>query len=92
MVQGKQDIAQNTDATLTHGLLAEDFRQNLLALVQGHQLDIQTKAIILDSVLLAANMAAEQQTQIELEEYRKGHGSNTPPGKETPYRCFFFDI
>ena len=55
----------------THGLLAEDYKQNLLNLFQNHQLDIQTKAIIMESVSLAANMAAKQQTQLELSEYNK---------------------
>ena len=78
MKQSKQELRQDTiqnnnskDVILTHGLLAEDFKQNLLILIQSHQLDIQTKAIILDSVSLATNMAAKQQTQIELEEYQK---------------------
>ena len=73
-------IQQNTNQTqtldsstlmLTHGLLAEDFKQNLLSLFQNHQLDIQTKAIIMESVSLAANMAAKQQTQLELSECNK---------------------
>ena len=55
----------------THRLLAEDYKQNLLNLFQNHQLDIQTKAIIMESVSLAANMAAKQQTQLELSEYNK---------------------
>ncbi len=60
-----------TTPLLTHGLLAEDFKQNLLSLFQNHQLDIQTKAIIMESVSLAASMAAKQQTQLELSEYKK---------------------
>ncbi len=56
---------------LTHGLLSEDFKQNILKLIQEHPLDIQTKAIILDSILLSVNIAAKQQTQIELEQYQK---------------------
>lgn len=82
----KQDTIQNTNSknvTLTHGLLAEDFKQNLLILVQNHQLDIQTKAIILDSVLLAIDIAAKQQTQIELEEYKKNCEDNKKSEKET---------
>lgn len=55
----------------SHGLLAEDFKQNLLNLVQSHQLDIQTKVIILESVLLATNIVAKQQTQKEIAEYNK---------------------
>lgn len=65
-----QAIANNT-IELSHGLLSEDFKQNLLNLLYNHKLDIQTKVIILDSVLLSANIAAKQQTQIELEEYQK---------------------
>lgn len=89
MEQAKQDIVQSsvnnttdTNITLTHGLLAEDFKQNLLTLVQNHQLDIQTKAIILDSVLLATNIAAKQQTQIEIEKYQKKLDNKTTQ-KET---------
>lgn len=59
------------DNLLTHGLLSEDFKQNILKLIQEHPLDIQTKAIILDSILLSVNIAAKQQTQIELEQYQK---------------------
>ncbi len=56
---------------LTHGLLSEDFKQNILKLIQEHPLDIQTKAIILDCVLLSVNMLAKQQTETELKEYQK---------------------
>lgn len=63
----------NNKNLITHGLLSEDFKQNLLNLVQNHQLDIQTKAIILDSVLLATNIAAKQQTQKEIDKYNKSH-------------------
>lgn len=71
--QNKKQTQTLDSATplLTHGLLAEDFKQNLLSLFQNHQLDIQTKAIIIESVSLAANMAAKQQTQLELSEYNK---------------------
>ncbi len=65
------------NTTPTHGLLTEDFRQNLFNLIQNHPLDIQTKAVILDSVLLAANITARQQTQKELEEYQQTNNSNT---------------
>ncbi len=65
------DIMEKNKNLITHGLLSEDFKQNLLNLVQNHQLDIQTKAIILDSVLLATNITAKQQTQKEIEEYNK---------------------
>ncbi len=72
-IQQNTSQTQSLDSTplLTHGLLAEDFKQNLLSLFQNHQLDIQTKAIIMESVSLAANMAAKQQTQLELSEYNK---------------------
>lgn len=68
---GKTDKTNNNKDSISHGLLAEDFKQNLLNLVQNHQLDIQTKAIILDSVLLTTNIVAKQQNQAEIEEYRK---------------------
>lgn len=55
---------------MPHGLLSEDFKQNILNLIQTHKLDIQTKAIILDAVLLSVNMIAKQQTQFELNEYQ----------------------
>lgn len=64
---------ENNKNLVSHGLLAEDFKKNLLSLVQNHLLDIQTKAIILDSVLLATNIAASQQTQKEIEEYNESH-------------------
>lgn len=70
---GRTDKTDNNNDSISHGLLAEDFKQNLLNLVQNHQLDIQTKAIILDSVLLATNIAARQQSQREIEEYNKSH-------------------
>lgn len=71
MEQNNNQAIANTTIELSHGLLSEDFKQNLLNLLYNHKLDIQTKVIILDSVLLSANMAAKQQTQIELEEYQK---------------------
>lgn len=66
---------ENNKNLMSHGLLAEDFKKNLISLVQNHLLDIQTKAIILDSVLLATNIAASQQTQKEIEEYNKSHNN-----------------
>ncbi|WP_347282667.1 hypothetical protein [uncultured Alistipes sp.] len=60
----------DTEIEMPHGLLAEDFKQNLLMLVQNHKLDIQTKAIILDAILLSVNMIAKQQTTFELNEYQ----------------------
>lgn len=60
----------------THGLLAEDFKQNLLTLIQNHPLDIQTKAIILNLVLMSVNINAQQQTQKEFEEYNKSQQCN----------------
>lgn len=75
------DIMEKNKNLITHGLLSEDFKQSLLNLVQNHQLDIQTKAIILDSVLLATNIAAKQQTQKEIEEYNKSHENKEQNGK-----------
>jgi len=69
--QNNNQAITNTTIELSHGLLSEDFKQNLLNLLYNHKLDIQTKVIILDSVLLSTNIAAKQQTQIELEEYQK---------------------
>lgn len=71
MEQNNNQAIANTIIELSHGLLSEDFKQNLLNLLYNHKLDIQTKVIILDSVLLSANIAAKQQTKIELEEYQK---------------------
>lgn len=68
---------EQTNTTPTHGLLTEDFRQNLFTLVQNHPLDIQTKAVILDSILMAANITARQHTQKELEEYQQINNNNT---------------
>lgn len=76
------DIMEKNKNLITHGLLSEDFKQNLLNLVQNHQLDIQTKAIILDSVLLATNIAAKQQTQKEIEEYNKSYENKEQNGKK----------
>lgn len=82
-----QDTNNNITVTdinniLTHGLLAEDFKQNILSFIQGHKLDIQTKAIILDSILLVTNIAARQQTQLELADYQKKN-TNMASEKET---------
>ncbi len=71
MQQNNNQTITNAAIELSHGLLSEDFKQNLLNLLYNHKLDIQTKVIILDSVLLSANIVAKQQTQIELEEYQK---------------------
>lgn len=69
--QINNETVSNATVEISHGLLSEDFKQNLLSLLYNHKLDIQTKVIILDSVLLSANIVAKQQTQIELEEYQK---------------------
>ena len=61
----------------THGLLTEDFKQNLFTLIQNHPLDIQTKAIILDSILTSVNITARQQTQKELEAYNQSQKSDS---------------
>ena len=66
-----EQMNQNSNVEISHGLLAEDFKQNLLNLVQNHKLDIQTKVIILDSIPLATNLSAKQQTEKELIEYRR---------------------
>ena len=71
MEQINNETVSNATVEISHGLLSEDFKQNLLSLLYNHKLDIQTKVIILDSVLLSANIVAKQQTQIELEEYQK---------------------
>lgn len=81
---GKADKTDNNNNSISHGLLAEDFKYNLLNLVQNHQLDIQTKAIILDSVLLAANIAARQQSQKEIEEYNKFRENEEQNVKKEP--------
>ncbi len=71
MPHDKNQINQNTAGIeMPHGLLSEDFKQNILTLIQTHKLNIQTKAIILDAVLLSVNMIAKQQTQFELNEYQ----------------------
>lgn len=80
----KTNKTENNKNLLTHGLLAEDFKQNLLNLVQNHQLDIQTKAIILDSVLLATNIAVRQQSQKEIEKYNKFHEIEEQNVKKEP--------
>lgn len=81
---GKADKIENNTNLISHGLLAEDFKQNLLNLVQNHQLDIQTKAIILDSVSLATNIAARQQSQKEIEEYNKSQENEDQNVKKEP--------
>lgn len=81
---GKADKIENNTNLISHGLLAEDFKQNLLNLVQNHQLDIQTKAIILDSVSLATNIAARQQSQKEIEEYNKSQENEEQNVKKEP--------
>lgn len=55
---------------LTHGLLIEDFKQNLLNLTSQHALDIQSKAVVFDYINMQLQAMARQQTQIELEEYK----------------------
>lgn len=67
---------ETTNTTPTHGLLTEDFKQNIITLIQKHPLDIQTKAIILNYVLTAVNITAKQQTQKELEAYNQSQKRN----------------
>ena len=61
----------NENNKLTHGLLLEDFKQNLLNLVSQHTLDIQTKAFVLDYINIQIQSLANQQTKKEFEEYNQ---------------------
>lgn len=54
----------------THGLLAEDFKQNLLNTINNHPLDMQTKAIIAESLSMQLQFIAKTQTEKELKEYK----------------------
>ena len=55
---------------LSHGLLVENFRQSILNFIIDNEIDIQTKAIILDNINFKIQRLSEQETQKELEEYR----------------------
>ncbi len=55
---------------LPHGLLVENFRQSILNFVMESEIDIQTKAIVLDNINFKVQRLSEQKTQQELEEYR----------------------
>lgn len=59
-----------TAPSITHGLLLEDFKQNLFNLITQHALDIQSKAIVLDYINIQIQNTAIQQTQKELENYK----------------------
>ncbi|MCH5257267.1 MAG: hypothetical protein J1D87_08220 [Lachnospiraceae bacterium] len=61
----------NENNKLTHGLLLEDFKQNLLNLISQHALDVQSKSLVLDYVNTQLQNLSQQQTQKELAEYRK---------------------
>ena len=56
---------------LTHGLLVENFKQSIINFINSNTLDIQTKAIILDSINTQVQRLSEQQTQKELEEFNE---------------------
>ena len=55
---------------IPHGLLTEDFKQSILNVINQHQLDIQTKAIIIESITIQLQMAAKVQTKKELQQYK----------------------
>ena len=55
---------------LSHGLLVENFKQSLLKFIFENEIDIQTKAIILDNINYKIQRLSEQKTQQELEEYQ----------------------
>lgn len=59
------------NSKLTHGLLIEDFKQNLLNLISQHALDIQSKCVVLDFINIQMQKLSEQQTQKELTEYKE---------------------
>ena len=54
---------------LPHGLLVENFKQSIFNFVMENELDIQTKAIILDYINLKVQSLAEQTTRKEFDEY-----------------------
>lgn len=59
------------NSKLTHGLLIEDFKQNLLNLISQHALDIQSKCVVLDFINMQMQKLSEQQTQKELADYKE---------------------
>lgn len=55
---------------LSHGLAVENFRQSILNFIMTSEIDIQTKAIILENINFKIQKLSEQETQKELETYR----------------------
>ena len=45
-------------------------KQSILNVINQHQLDIQTKAIIIESITIQLQMAAKVQTKKELQQYK----------------------
>lgn len=62
---------KNNENKITHGLLLEDFKQNLLNLISNHGLDVQSKALVMDYINMQIQNLATQQSQKELEEYKQ---------------------
>lgn len=54
---------------MTHGLLIESFKQSIIELITQHNLDIQSKSLVLNQINIQVQQLSEQQTKLELEAY-----------------------
>lgn len=64
------NINNTNNSTITHGLLLEDFKQNMFNLIQQHALDIQSKALVLDYMNIQIQSLSAQQNRKELDKYK----------------------
>lgn len=58
------------DINISHGLLLEDFNSRLNRFILEHNLDIQTKTMVVEMTLLRLKELSNQQTEKEFEEYQ----------------------
>lgn len=58
------------DINISHGLLLEDFNSRLNRFILEHNLDIQTKTMAVEMILLRLKELSNQQTEKEFEEYQ----------------------
>lgn len=65
---------------ITHGLLVDDFKANIIKLINSHPLDIQTKTLILENIFISTRAEAIEQTKKELAEYRSLQEANNESG------------
>lgn len=67
----QENKVNNASNKLTHGLLIEDFKNQLSNILSNHELDIQSKAVVMELFFQHVQLLSRQQSEKELAEYKK---------------------